>query len=382
MRCIEERKPMNLKSLNFALIALVSYGAAPASRCMASFHFMQIEKIVGGVNGDTSAQAIQLRMRVAEQGQVNRGKLVVFDAAGENPVVIVDFANTVRNDGASDRVLVNSIPIRAYTDPPAAETFTMENWIPASYLAAGSLVFENDEETLIVWRVSWGGATYTGDTNGALTNDDDREFGPPFAGPLPVDGLQVLEFTGPFGAKSTSNSADYRLSDGPGVLTNNSGDTFTLIVPDCDDPDGAGPDSDADSVRDVCDECVDDPGKSEPGICGCGVADTDSDFDGIPNCNDPDQGGGNENENENGNSNDNENDNVSNENENVNDNGEPGPDNANDNGGGDNDNTSSAGSSPRGCSLGFGAIFAGLLGLSSLRAVAASGRVRRRDKNC
>jgi hypothetical protein len=36
------------------------------------------------------------------------------------------------------------------------------------------------------------------------------------------------------------------------------------------------------------DQCPDDPLKSEPGICGCGVADTDSDGDGIPDCNDND----------------------------------------------------------------------------------------------
>ena len=29
----------------------------------ASFHLMQIEQVIGGVHGDTSAQAIQLRIR-------------------------------------------------------------------------------------------------------------------------------------------------------------------------------------------------------------------------------------------------------------------------------------------------------------------------------
>jgi len=35
-----------------------------------------------------------------------------------------------------------------------------------------------------------------------------------------------------------------------------------------------------------CDFCPDDPDKTEPGICGCGVADTDTDQDGTPDCND------------------------------------------------------------------------------------------------
>ncbi len=34
------------------------------------------------------------------------------------------------------------------------------------------------------------------------------------------------------------------------------------------------------------DECPDDPEKTDPGICGCGVADTDSDGDGTADCND------------------------------------------------------------------------------------------------
>ena len=34
------------------------------------------------------------------------------------------------------------------------------------------------------------------------------------------------------------------------------------------------------------DGCPDDPGKTEPGECGCGVPDTDSDGDGTPDCND------------------------------------------------------------------------------------------------
>jgi hypothetical protein len=40
------------------------------------------------------------------------------------------------------------------------------------------------------------------------------------------------------------------------------------------------------SWRGLVDQCPNDPNKTEPGICGCGVADTDTDGDGTPNCND------------------------------------------------------------------------------------------------
>jgi hypothetical protein len=48
----------------------------------------------------------------------------------------------------------------------------------------------------------------------------------------------------------------------------------------------ADTDSDQDGTADCNDLCSDDPAKSAPGICGCGVADTDSDQDGTADCND------------------------------------------------------------------------------------------------
>jgi len=45
-------------------------------------------------------------------------------------------------------------------------------------------------------------------------------------------------------------------------------------------------DTDGDNTGDACDGCPLDPGKTAPGICGCGVADTDTDSDGTPDCTD------------------------------------------------------------------------------------------------
>jgi hypothetical protein len=45
-------------------------------------------------------------------------------------------------------------------------------------------------------------------------------------------------------------------------------------------------DTDSDGTLDCNDNCSNDPNKTEPGICGCGVPDIDSDSDGIPDCND------------------------------------------------------------------------------------------------
>ncbi|MDB4775794.1 thrombospondin type 3 repeat-containing protein [bacterium] len=49
-------------------------------------------------------------------------------------------------------------------------------------------------------------------------------------------------------------------------------------------PDDCETDTDGDGVLDMCETCPDDPNKTEPGACGCGVADTDTDGDGTPDC--------------------------------------------------------------------------------------------------
>lgn len=43
-------------------------------------------------------------------------------------------------------------------------------------------------------------------------------------------------------------------------------------------------DADNDSVGDLCDGCLNDPDKTDPGLCGCGVPDEDRDGDGVPDC--------------------------------------------------------------------------------------------------
>jgi hypothetical protein len=51
-------------------------------------------------------------------------------------------------------------------------------------------------------------------------------------------------------------------------------------------------DSDDDGTPDCSDNCLSDPAKTDPGACGCGVADTDSDGDGTPDCHENTNSGG------------------------------------------------------------------------------------------
>jgi hypothetical protein len=50
-------------------------------------------------------------------------------------------------------------------------------------------------------------------------------------------------------------------------------------------------DTDSDGTPNYIDQCVDDPGKIAPGLCGCGTEDIDANLDGIVDCFDPDDDG-------------------------------------------------------------------------------------------
>jgi len=87
---------------------------------------------------------------------------------------------------------------------------------------------------------------------------------------------------------------DCDIADGISADCNDNG-----IPDDCDIVDGASTDcnndgtpddcetdGDDDGVIDACDGCPTDPGKTSPGVCGCGIGDVDSDQDGVLDCND------------------------------------------------------------------------------------------------
>jgi hypothetical protein len=207
-----------------AILATLGFTPTPAH---ATFHLMQIEQVIGGVSGDTSAQAIQLRMRLNGQGGVSRGRLIVRDAAGAHPVVLIDFDTDITPEVQGERILIVSTGFAAHASPAVAPDFTLVNTIPDTYLAAGSLTYETNRG-LVLWRLSWGGNTYTGTTHGAGFNDQDGDFGPPFRGPLPSTGTKALLFQNAASAKSTTNASDYAVTGGAAVFTNSAGDAVVV----------------------------------------------------------------------------------------------------------------------------------------------------------
>ncbi|MCH7735549.1 MAG: hypothetical protein IH961_10105, partial [Chloroflexi bacterium] len=158
------------------LAAAENAAANAASAGAASFHFMQIEQVIGGVNGDPSAQAIQLRMRTCFQDQVQQARLVVYDASGSNSIDLIRFPRAVPREGEGVRILIVSSNFANFTNPPVLADFTLTNLIPPSYLPAGSLTYEDNFGT-VYWRLSWGGSNYTGPTTGSFINDPNGNFG-------------------------------------------------------------------------------------------------------------------------------------------------------------------------------------------------------------
>ena len=202
--------------------------SSPAFTVPATFHLMQIEQAIGGVGGNLNLQAIQLRMRAPFQNEVMFARIRAWDAAGANPVLIVDMTNNVPISTVGSRVLISSAQFASTFGPPP--DFTMTTLIPASYLPAGKLTFEDDGGA-VVWGLAWGGAAYTGTNTGVEPlNDPDLNFNPPFGSPLPSTTNQSLLFPGAATAQSTNNAADYVITAGNAVFTNNAGQSAQVPV--------------------------------------------------------------------------------------------------------------------------------------------------------
>ncbi|GEM_PF-1967078 len=222
--------PTRSLELRCSLATLALVGASTTSalagttaiESMFSFHLMQIEAVIGGINGDTTAQAVELRTRSAFQSFISGKRIMAYDAAGLNPVMLVEFPTNINNSNAGTRILVATSSFVSSTTPNAQPDFMMTNTIPESYFAAGRITFEDDFGT-VIWSLAYGGSGYTGLTTGSLDNDLDGDYGPPFDGPLPSTSTQALHFQGLSADRSTSNSDDYALTPGPAVFFNVSG---------------------------------------------------------------------------------------------------------------------------------------------------------------
>lgn len=227
-------------SIRWCLILLCASSVLMASPTHGAFHVMQIEQVIGGLNGNSSAQAIQLRLRSLGQNQVQFASLWAADAAGANRILLLNIASPVSNSAAGAHILLTTSAFNSAMIAGGATTFTsdftLSNSIPSSYLNAGRLTFEDDGGSTaspgtIYWSLSWGGSSYTGSNTGDFTNDSNGNFGPAFGSALPTSILQGVNFTGTAAAGSNTNLADYAFTASPATVTKNSGTSFTVVAP-------------------------------------------------------------------------------------------------------------------------------------------------------
>jgi hypothetical protein len=215
---------MNARSLVLtACTAGILTSTAPAA-----FHLMQIEEIIGGIAGDPTAQAIQLRMRGGGQNQVQLSRLQAWDANGQNPVLLLDITATVSNSSGGAAILLSTASFDSYMAGVAGydSDFTLANAIPASYLSGGKVTFEDDGGG-VYWSVAFG--NYTGTNTGFTDNDSNGNFGAPFPNALPTSTLRGIRFTGTSSALSTTNAADYAFTPDPATVRNNANQSFVVV---------------------------------------------------------------------------------------------------------------------------------------------------------
>ena len=213
--------------MNTRLLATTALALGLATTgAQAGFHVMQIEQIIGGIGGNTTAQAIQLRLRGGGQTLVSNARVRAWDATGANPVLLIDLTTNVANGLTGDNILLASPSfntIMASVGGYSAD-FTLTSVIPSSYLSGGKVTYEDDGGT-IYWSTAFG--AYTGPNLGTTTNDADGNFGAPTSA-LPTGARQGVIFPGAASAFSTTNFSDYVLSANPAAVRNNGRNSFTV----------------------------------------------------------------------------------------------------------------------------------------------------------
>jgi hypothetical protein len=214
-----------MKASRLVLVAACAV-LAPAAVHAQYYDRIQIYQAIGGVNGNTSIQAIELREVHPYNVELQLSRLVVADARGRHPVVLKDFGSAVSNPDLDASILVATSNFSTVTNPPITPDYILTNLIPESYLAAGTLTYEEDNGE-VYWRLSWGGADYNGTGAGELDNDPDGDFNPPYDGPLPSAGTDAL-YNWYDALQSSTNQFDYAPTSGGAIFTNNAGQSAVV----------------------------------------------------------------------------------------------------------------------------------------------------------
>ena len=221
--------------ISFVWIVALAASLLPRP-AIAAFHLMEIEQVIGGVNGDTTAQAVQLRCGSAVNNFVGgQVRLVVRDAAGANPVTLVERSRCpIRRTARCAREILSTTAAFNSQDHAGrrARTTRWPRFRPATWPRARSRSRAVAGTRRAVARLL-GRRRLHGPQTVDLTNVATDLDAPAFAGALPSGGPQALRFTPACATVSTNTAAQYALTAGAAVFSNNNvtPTAFTVNLP-------------------------------------------------------------------------------------------------------------------------------------------------------
>ena len=210
--------------------ALVLAGLLATAPAHAQYSHVQIEMVLGSVDGDVTAQAVQLRIAQAGDSSLAGMTVVACDSTGGNPVTVCTLPTSVSNGALGARVLLCSNGMLGRLAPFIAPDFMLSTPIPPSYLSAGTLYIDMPGDGMgPLWRLSWGGASYLGSGAVESINDPDGDCNPPYPNGLFGETGQGVKFLFDPNTQSTTNASDYALDLGASQVWNNAGEKATVV---------------------------------------------------------------------------------------------------------------------------------------------------------
>src|SRR4051812_16167517 len=130
--------PSSIRTVKLFVRATLALGLLSAT-ASAGFHLMQIQEVIGAVNGDPTAQAIQLRMSAGGQTFVQGINVWASNSSGTGRTLVLSIPSNVSGTTGSTILLASQnfkTTMINGGDTGFAPDFLFTNLIPASYLAA------------------------------------------------------------------------------------------------------------------------------------------------------------------------------------------------------------------------------------------------------
>jgi len=176
--------------------------------------------------------------------------------------------------------------VRTPCSPPSITSQPQDSSVCVGASASFTVAATGTPTLVYQWRKDTVDLSDGGNISGA--NTPTLTIDPTTAGDSGNYDVVVSNGCGSVTSASRTLAVDSTDTDGDGTADCNDGcpDDPAKTAPGICGCGVADTDTDGDGTADCNDGCPDDPAKTAPGICGCGVADTDTDGDGTADCND------------------------------------------------------------------------------------------------